>query len=94
MSGEIVAFVAATAVLDRIAPPHARGLCTGIWGTTLTTAIICAPVLAGWPLTHGGPGLVGDTTFACVVLGAVVCLPLGLLLRGPRSPQPSLSPTH
>ncbi|MFF4902558.1 MFS transporter [Streptomyces sp. NPDC001068] len=91
--GEIVAFVAATAVLDRITPPHARGLYAGIWGTTLATAIICAPALAGWSLTHGGPGLVGATTFACGVLGAAVCLPLGLLLRRTR-PAQAFPTTH
>ncbi|MGW0844279.1 MFS transporter [Streptomyces sp. NPDC002787] len=83
--GEIVAFVAATAIVDRIAPPHARGLYAGIWGSTLASAIICAPALAGWSLTQGGPGLVGLTTFSCGVLGAAVCLPLGLLLRQPRA---------
>lgn len=91
--GEIVAFVAATAVIDRIAPPRARGLYAGIWGTTLATAIICAPVLAGWSLAHGGPVLVGAVTCACGVVGAVVCLPLGLLLRQTRAAQ-SLALAH
>ncbi|MFF9458044.1 MFS transporter [Streptomyces flaveolus] len=81
--GEIAAFVAATAIVDRIAPPHARGLYAGIWGSTLATAIIVAPALAGWSLTHGGPGLVGLTTLVCGVLGAAMCLPLGALLRRP-----------
>ncbi|MER5572412.1 MFS transporter [Streptomyces massasporeus] len=89
--GEIVAFVAATAIVDRIAPPHARGLYAGIWGSTLAGAIICAPTLAGWSLTQGGPGLVGLTTFFCGVLGAVVCLPLALLLRQGRATRPPVS---
>lgn len=89
--GEITAFVAATAVIDRIAPPHARGLYAGIWGSTLATAIICAPALAGWSLVQGGPGLVGLTTFFCGAAGAAVCLPLGLLLHERRSsPQQAL----
>ncbi|WP_181140714.1 MFS transporter [Streptomyces sp. Ru62] len=79
--GEIVAFVAATAVLDRITPPDARGLYAGIWGSTLATAIICAPVLAGWSLAHGGPQLVTLTTLACGAAGAAICVPLALLLR-------------
>ncbi|QKZ20317.1 MFS transporter [Streptomyces chartreusis] len=88
--GEIVAFVAAAAILDRIAPPHARGLYAGIWGSTLAGAIICAPTLAGWSLAQSGPGLVGLTTLLCGVLGAVVCLPLGLLLRaGADVPSPA-----
>ncbi|MGW2688882.1 MFS transporter [Streptomyces sp. NPDC001414] len=83
--GEVVAFVAASAVLDRITPAHARGLYAGVWGSTLATAVICAPVLSGWSLTHGGPGLVGVTTAACGVLGAAFCLPLAVLVN--RRPQ-------
>ncbi|MFJ5645831.1 MFS transporter [Streptomyces sp. NPDC093223] len=83
--GEVVAFVAASAVLDRITPAHARGLYAGVWGSTLATAVICAPVLSGWALTHGGPGLVGVTTAACGVLGAAFCLPLAVLVN--RRPQ-------
>ncbi|MFF8932354.1 MFS transporter [Streptomyces longwoodensis] len=92
--GEIIAFVAATAILDRIAPPHARGLYAGIWGSTLACSVICAPALAGWSLTHGGPGLVGLTTFACGVLGAVTCFPLALLLRQDKAVRPLPQPTH
>ncbi|GHH25835.1 MFS transporter [Streptomyces rubradiris] len=88
--GEIAAFVAATAIIDRIAPPHARGLYAGIWGTTLATAIMCAPELAGWSLTQGGPRLVGLTTLACGLAGATVCMPLGLLLR--RRPGTAAGP--
>lgn len=92
--GEIVAFVAATAIVDRIAPPHARGLYAGIWGSTLASAIILAPTLAGWSLSQGGPGLVGITTFFCGVLGAVVCLPLALLLRQGGATRRMPLPTH
>ncbi|MFJ8158387.1 MFS transporter [Streptomyces sp. NPDC094468] len=89
--GEIIAFVAASAALDKIAPPHARGLYAGIWGSTLATAVICAPLLAGWSLTQGGPHLVALSTFACGALGALVCLPLALLL--PRDhPSEALQP--
>jgi MFS family permease len=90
--GEVTVFVAANAVLDRIAPAHSRGLYAGIWGSTLAAAVICAPALAGWSLAHGGPGLVGLTTLSCGVLGAVVCLPLGLLLRRARTPRQAPRP--
>ncbi|MGW0881400.1 MFS transporter [Streptomyces sp. NPDC002671] len=89
--GEVIVFVAASAVTDQIAPPHARGLYAGIWGTTLATAIICAPLLAGWSLAHGGPGLVGLTTLCCGIAGAAVCVPLGLLLRRSRASTPGLT---
>ncbi|WP_369228542.1 MFS transporter (plasmid) [Streptomyces sp. R39] len=79
--GEIVAFVAASAILDRIAPPHARGLYAGVWGSTLATAVICAPVLAGWSLAHGGAHLVAILTLSCGAAGAVVCMPLAVLLN-------------
>lgn len=85
--GEVIAFVAATSIVDRIAPPHARGLYAGIWGTTLATAITCAPVLAGWALAQGGPGLVGLLTILCGAAGATVCLPLSLLLHPRRAQQ-------
>ncbi|MFE3169220.1 MFS transporter [Streptomyces sp. NPDC059224] len=87
--GEITAFVAASTVLDRITPAHARGLYAGVWGSTLASAVICAPVLAGWSLTHGGPGLVGITTVACGVLGTAVCLPLAALVNRPQFPPVS-----
>ncbi|MFD4412487.1 MFS transporter [Streptomyces sp. NPDC058475] len=90
--GEIIAFVAAGDIVNRIAPPHSRATYAGIWGTTLAAAIMCAPVLAGWSLAHGGPGLVALTTVSCGLLGAAGCLPLGLLLRQARAPQ-AFSPT-
>jgi MFS family permease len=85
--GEVTVFVAGNAVLDRIAPARGHGLYAGIWGSTLAAAVICAPALAGWSLSHGGPALVGLTTLSCGVLGAAVCLPLGLLLRQARTPR-------
>ncbi|MET9913855.1 MFS transporter [Streptomyces sp. NPDC006476] len=89
--GEITAIVAAQAVVDRITPPQARGLYAGVWGTSLATAVICAPVLAGFSLAQGGPGLVAVTTFSCGALGAVTCLPLAVLVNRHRT-RP-LSPT-
>ncbi|MCX4580996.1 MFS transporter [Streptomyces sp. NBC_01571] len=83
--GEIVAFVAAGDIVNRIAPPHARATYAGIWGTTLAAAIMCAPALAGWSLTHGGSELAALTTLTCGLLGAAVCLPLHGLLRRPHT---------
>ncbi|MEU1273589.1 hypothetical protein [Streptomyces sp. NPDC005799] len=56
-----------------------------MWGTSLATAVICAPVLACWALAQGGPGLVALATFSC---GAVTCLPLAVLVNRHRTRQP------
>ncbi|WP_434598421.1 MFS transporter [Streptomyces sp. A5-4] len=79
--GEIILFVTATMILDRLAPAHARGLYAGIWGATLAAAVICAPLIAGWSLTHGGPHLVAAMTALCGLLGAALCVPLAALMR-------------
>ncbi|MEU0038670.1 MFS transporter [Streptomyces sp. NPDC006333] len=89
--GEIVAFVASGDIVNRIAPPHARATYVGIWGTTLAAAIMCAPALAGWSLTHGGSGLAALTTLTCGFLGAAVCLPLHGLLRRSHTQTVELS---
>ncbi|WP_274036366.1 MFS transporter [Streptomyces sp. MMBL 11-1] len=79
--GEVLAFVAAGDVLARISPPGAYGLYAGIWGTTLAGAVVIAPVLASWSLTHGGPNLAAATTLTCGVIGAALCWPLAALTR-------------
>ncbi|MFG2785790.1 MFS transporter [Streptomyces prunicolor] len=81
--GEIVAFVAATDILNRITPPTSRGVYAGIWGTTLATAVLCAPALGGWALAHGGHHLVALTLLTTGLLGAALCLPLAALLHRP-----------
>ncbi|MGW1880628.1 MFS transporter [Streptomyces sp. NPDC001975] len=81
--GEIIAFVAATDVLNRIAPPSSRGVYAGIWGTTLAAAVLCAPALGGWALALGGHHLVALTTLMIGLLGAALCLPLAALLHRP-----------
>lgn len=86
--GEVVIFVAAADILNRIAPPAAQGTYAGIWGTTLAGAVIVAPVLATWALTHGGDVLVGAATFGCGLLGAALCWPLAVAVRRPRTPTP------
>ncbi|MGW3974216.1 MFS transporter [Streptomyces ardesiacus] len=83
--GEIVVFVAATALLDQITPPQARGLYAGIWGSTLAAAVSCAPALGGWSLSKGGPQLVAVTTTLCGLTGAAACLPLAVLMHHPRT---------
>ncbi|MET8411280.1 MFS transporter [Streptomyces sp. NPDC005195] len=89
--GEIIAFVAAGDIVNRISPSHARATYAGIWGTTLAAAIMCAPTLAGWSLTHGGSELAALTTLSCGFLGAAACLPLHALLRHPRAQKTELS---
>ncbi|MFJ1662519.1 MFS transporter [Streptomyces anthocyanicus] len=79
--GEVIAFVAAGDVLARISPPGAYGLYAGIWGTTLAGAVVIAPVLASWSLTHGGPDLAAATTLTCGVIGAALCWPLAALTK-------------
>ncbi|MER7983518.1 MFS transporter [Streptomyces sp. NPDC095817] len=91
--GEIILFVAASDICNRISPPHLRGQYAGIWGTTLAAAVIGAPLLAGWATATGGDHLVGLATLACGLLGAALCLPLAALLHRPvASPDlPSVS---
>ncbi|MET8411137.1 MFS transporter [Streptomyces sp. NPDC005195] len=89
--GEIIAFVAAGDILNRISPPRARATYAGIWGTTLAAAVMCAPALAGWSLTHGGTELTALTTLASGFLGAAACLPLHRLLRHSRAQTADLS---
>ncbi|MFF9436435.1 MFS transporter [Streptomyces sp. NPDC014735] len=79
--GEIVVFVAASDLLNRLSPPHARGLYAGIWGTTLAGAVIIAPALAGWAITYGGGQLAAITTFTVGVLGAALSWPLAAFVR-------------
>lgn len=91
--GEIILFIAASDICNRISPPHLRGQYAGIWGTTLAAAVIGAPLLAGWANATGGDHLVGLTTLGCGLLGAALCLPLAALLHRPAaSPHiPSVS---
>lgn len=77
--GEIIVFVAAADVLNRISPAHSRGLYAGIWGTTLAAAVLLAPLLAGWGLTAGGHLLVALALTGCGLAGAAACLPLKAL---------------
>lgn len=84
--GEIVFFIAANDIVNKISPLDARGLYAGIWGTTLALGVIIAPVLAAVCLTSGGDGLAALITLAVGALGAVLCLPLiGLTHRRPTT---------
>ncbi|MEV7157142.1 MFS transporter [Streptomyces misionensis] len=80
--GEILAFVAAGDILNRISPPHARGLYAGAWGTTLAGAIILAPSLAAWSLSLGGAVAAAAATLAVGALGALLCWPLARSTNG------------
>ncbi|WP_435798991.1 MFS transporter [Streptomyces avermitilis] len=74
--GEVVFFIAASDVLNKISPNDARGLYAGIWGSTLAIAVIIAPVLATISLSWGDDRFSAVTTLSAGVLGAVLCLPL------------------
>ncbi|WP_217231358.1 MFS transporter [Streptomyces anulatus] len=87
--GEIIAFVAAADILNRISPPNARGLYAGAWGTTMAGAIILAPSLAAWSLSLGGPAAVAAATLAVGALGALLCWPLARSINS----QPIQAPT-
>lgn len=84
--GEILAFVAAGDILNRISPPHARGLYAGAWGTTLAGAIILAPSLAAWSLSLGGTAAAATATLTVGVLGALLCWPLARSTTAPSGP--------
>lgn len=77
--GEIILFIAAGDVLNRISPPDSRGMYAGIWGTTMAVAIIAAPLLAAWSLEAGGDLLAGATIFGAGLLGAALSTPLKAL---------------
>ena len=88
--GEIALFAAAGDLLNRISPPHLRGVYGGLWGTTLALASCLAPLAAAGAFAHGGPHLVGAVIAAAGLLGAALCLPLARSLRLPRlTPSPA-----
>ncbi|MFC9816512.1 MFS transporter [Streptomyces virginiae] len=87
--GEIIIFIAAGNILDRLAPADARGLYAGIWGSTLAVAIILAPLLTGWALDQGGDVLAAAAGLASGLFGAVLVLPLAALMH---SQPPVLRP--
>ncbi|WP_328373204.1 MFS transporter (plasmid) [Streptomyces sp. NBC_00445] len=92
--GEIVFFLAASDVLNKISPDRARGLYAGIWGSSLAAAVIVAPLLAAASLTAGGEHLTALTTLTAGALGAAVGLLLIPLTR-PRIPDDDrLEPAH
>ncbi|MET9669655.1 MFS transporter [Streptomyces sp. NPDC006475] len=86
--GEIVLFIAASDILNRISPADSRGLYAGIWGTTLAVAVIVSPLLAVWALNTGGGRLAGAAILACGLIGALLCAPLAALTRSKPVPGP------
>ncbi|MEV6680659.1 MFS transporter [Streptomyces erythrochromogenes] len=80
--GEVVVFAAAADILNRIAPAESRGVYAGVWGTTLAVAVIIAPLAASWALQTGGPLLVATTMAFSATLGAILCRPLAVAVKG------------
>ncbi|MFS0691768.1 MFS transporter [Streptomyces nitrosporeus] len=91
--GEIILFIAAGDLVSRLAPPGAHGRYAGLWGSNLALAVIAAPLLAAWSLSHGGGVTATWTICGAGALGAVLCWPLHSSIRtadplttpGPRS---------
>ncbi|MFI5749098.1 MFS transporter [Streptomyces sp. NPDC051644] len=74
--GEIILFIAAGDLVSRLAPPGAHGRYAGLWGSNLALAVIAAPLLAAWSLSHGGGITATWIICGAGVLGAVLCWPL------------------
>ncbi|MFE4829853.1 MFS transporter [Streptomyces sp. NPDC056672] len=91
--GEIGLIVAASDVLTRMSPAHARGLYAGIWGSSLAVSVIVSPLLASWALSAGGDVLVAVTTVSSGLLGAVLCWPLRARPHPDGTSTPVLEPT-
>ncbi|MEJ8640115.1 MFS transporter [Streptomyces sp. MS2.AVA.5] len=92
--GEIVLFIAASDILNRVSPADSRGLYAGIWGTTLAVAVIVSPLLAAWALNTGGGRLAGAAILACGLIGALLCVPLAALTRPKPVPGPPAAARH
>ncbi|MFI1400781.1 MFS transporter [Streptomyces sp. NPDC020681] len=86
--GEVILFIAASNLVDRISPPGARGSYAGIWSSTLAVAVIAAPTLTAWSLSTGGELLAGASILAAGGIGAALCIPLRALINA------SLRVTH
>ncbi|MEU9763501.1 MFS transporter [Streptomyces sp. NPDC047987] len=91
--GEIITFVAAADVLNRISPAHFRSLYAGIWETTLAAAVLLAPLLAGACLATDGHLLVALALTGCGLAGAAACLPLKTLTHRTQ-PTDYTEPLH
>ncbi|MFF2228718.1 MFS transporter [Streptomyces globisporus] len=83
--GEVILFIAAGAIVTRIAPPQSRGLYAGLWGTNMATAIIIAPLATAWALEWGGGPTAAAVSVGTGLLCALLCWPLHRSLRGPGS---------
>ncbi|MFD7853521.1 MFS transporter [Streptomyces microflavus] len=86
--GEIILFIAAGDLVSRLAPPGAHGRYAGLWGSNLALAVIAAPLLAAWSLSHGGGITATWVICGTGALGAVLCWPLHSSLRTPNAPTP------
>ena len=94
--GEIVLMVAASDVLNRIAPPRQLGRYNGIWGTTIAAAGVTAPLLTSWALAHGGQATAALALLAAGLTGPAFCLPLARSIRRHTTVTPPAAgpPTH
>ncbi|MER6520026.1 MFS transporter [Streptomyces sp. NPDC001553] len=90
--GEIILFIAAGDLVSHLAPPGAHGRYAGLWGSNLALAVVTAPLLAAWSLSHGGGVTATWVICGSGALGAVLCWPLHASIRTPgmsslRSPS-------
>lgn len=87
--GEILLFAAATNVISTIAPPTGQGLYAGIWGCTMSAAVIVTPLVTSWALATVGPVLAGGVFLLIGIFGGCLCLPLAALMpAGTATPKP------
>ncbi|MGW2986459.1 MFS transporter [Streptomyces goshikiensis] len=82
--GEIILFIAAGDLVSHLAPPGAHGRYAGLWGSNLALAVITAPLLAAWSLSHGGGVTAAWVICGAGALGAVLCWPLHSSIRIPE----------
>ncbi|MFD4245808.1 MFS transporter [Streptomyces sp. NPDC058525] len=86
--GEIILFIAAGDLVSRLAPPGAHGRYAGLWGSNLALAVVTAPLLAAWSLSHGGGVTATWAICGAGALGAVLCWPLHSSIRTPDASSP------
>ena len=74
--GEVGATVAASDILNRLAPAHLRGRYQGMLGATFALAGVVSPLLGSWALATGGPPAVAGALLLAGLGGAALCVPL------------------
>ncbi|MGW0901656.1 MFS transporter, partial [Streptomyces goshikiensis] len=86
--GEIILFIAAGDLVSHLAPLGAHGRYAGLWGSNLALAVVTAPLLAAWSLSHGGGVTATWVICGTGALGAVLCWPLHSSIRTPEASPP------